>query len=473
MRVLFVEPPKDYWFVMGEYLPPPTACIQLAAYLESKHPEYEIDVVDCQAEKLDWGGLEKRIANLKPDVVAVSSLATCNTYTVVRALEVAKKAIPGVVTVTGGQHFTALAEPSLREYPIIDAIVRGEGEETLREFMEAVEAHRSFANLKGLTFRNGEEIVSNPPRPLIENLNDLPIPGYRFVEKNLDAYHFKMMAWGKRYMIIEGSRGCDHNCTFCSQCSFWGNRWRTKSGKRIADEIEYCRDEFLAEFLWLTDDNFTFNARSREFLEEMNSRRLGDSALWFVQARVDDIVKNREYIPSLRKSGNEWVLLGVESGDAETLTAYKKGIEPGQAGEAIRVLEANDIFAQATMIIGSRKDTHASIEGLRRYADAINQGIAIFMILTPFPGTGLYTEAEANGWIIDRNWSHYDMIQAVMPTETLNTKEVQEELFNCYRSFFGKWGRRIEGIFSDNKFKRGTYRYMVNQGLLRQLQSLI
>ena len=63
MRVLFVEPPKDYWFVMGEYLPPPTACIQLAAYLESKHPEYEIDVVDCQAERLDWGGLEKRIAS--------------------------------------------------------------------------------------------------------------------------------------------------------------------------------------------------------------------------------------------------------------------------------------------------------------------------------------------------------------------------------------------------------------------------
>ncbi len=127
LRALFVEPPKDYWFVMGEYLPPPTACIQLAAYLESKHPEYEIDVVDCQAERLDWNGLEKRITNLKPDVVAVSSLATCNTYTVVRTLEVAKKANPGVVTVTGGQHFTVLAEPSLREYPVIDAIVRGEG----------------------------------------------------------------------------------------------------------------------------------------------------------------------------------------------------------------------------------------------------------------------------------------------------------------------------------------------------------
>jgi len=473
LKILFIEPPKDYWFVMGEYLPPPTACIQLAAYLESKHPEYEIDVIDCQAERLDWGGLEKRITNLKPDVVAVSSLATCNTYTVVRALEVAKKAISGVVTITGGQHFTALAEPSLREYPVIDAIARGEGEDTLLEFVETVEAHGSFAKIKGLTFRHGENIVSNPPRPLIENLDDLPLPGYHFVEKNLDAYHFKMMAEGKRYMIIEGSRGCDHNCTFCSQCAFWGNKWRTKSGKRLADEMEYCRNEFGGEFIWLTDDNFTFNPRSREFIEEMNSRRLGDALLWFVQARVDDIVRNSGSIPALRKSGNQWVLLGVESGDPDTLASYRKGIEPSQAGKAIRVLEANDIFAQATMIIGGRNDTHVSIERMRRYIDSLNPGIAIFMILTPFPGTGLYTEAEANGWIKDRNWSHYDMIHAVMPTETLSTNEVQEELFNCYRSFFGKWGRRIEGIFSKNKFKRGTYRYMASQGLVRQLQDLI
>jgi hypothetical protein len=126
LRVVFVEPPKEYWFVMGEYLPPPTACLQLAAYLESKHPEHEITVVDCQAENLDWSGLERRIASLKPNVVAVSSLSTCNTYTVARAMETAKRAVPDTLTITGGQHFTALAEPSLREYPEIDAIARGQ-----------------------------------------------------------------------------------------------------------------------------------------------------------------------------------------------------------------------------------------------------------------------------------------------------------------------------------------------------------
>jgi len=472
LRVVFVEPPKEYWFIMGEYLPPPTACLQLAAYLESKHPEHEITVVDCQAENLDWSRLERRIADLKPDVVAVSSLSTCNAYTVARAMETAKRAAPDALTITGGQHFTALAEPSLREYPEIDAIARGEGEETLVEFVEAAASGRDFSDVRGLTFRHGEEVVSSPPRPLIQDLDSLPMPGYHFVEDHLDKYSFNKMAGGKRYAIIEGSRGCEHACTFCSQCAFWGHRWRTKSGRRIADEMEHCRDEYGAEFLWLTDDNFTFNPRSRELVDELNRRRLGDDVLWFVQARVDDVAGNPEAIPPLRRSGNQWVLLGVESGDPGALASWRKGTDPGQAGRAVRVLEDNDIFSQATMIIGGRKDTSDSIEGLRRYIDSLSPGLAIFMILTPFPGTRLYDEAAGNGWIRDGNWAHYDMIHAVMPTETLSVGEVQQELYQCYRSFYGKWGRRMEGFFSGNRFKRSTYRYMVSQNIVRQLRDL-
>jgi anaerobic magnesium-protoporphyrin IX monomethyl ester cyclase len=473
MRVVFVEPPKDFWFVMGEYLPPPTASIQLAAYLESRRPKDEITVIDCQAERLDWDDMEKRIEAENPHIVAVSSLATCNTYLVARALEAAKKVAPDALTITGGQHFTALAEPSLNEYPILDAVARGEGEETLVEVVKALEAGRGLAHVKGLTFRHGNEIVSTPPRPLIQDLDALPMPGYHFVEDHLDQYHFKMMAGDMRYAIIEGSRGCEHNCIFCTQCNFWGNRWRAKSGKRMAEEMEYCRDNFGAEFLWLTDDNFAFGPRADELFRELNAKRLGDELLWFVQARVDDVVNNSESIGEMRKAGNQWVLLGVESGDPETLSDWRKGIKPGQTHEAIRLLKENDIFAQATLIVGHRRDTHESIEGIRRFVEDVDPDLAIYMILTPFPGTPLYDEASRNGWIEDRNWAHYDMIHAIMPTETLTTEEVQEELYRCYRAFYGKLSRTMKGFFSTNLFKRKTYRYMASQSLLRQLRGLI
>ena len=473
MRVIFVEPPKEFWFVMGEYLPPPTAVIQLAAYLEDRRPGDEIIVIDCQAEGLDWMGLERRLEAEEPDVVAVSSLATCNAYTVVRALETAKRVTPDALTITGGQHFTALAEPSLEQYPVIDAIVRGEGEQTMVEVVEAMETGHNFADVKGLTFRHGDKVISTPPRPLIEDLDSLPMPGYHLIEDHLNRYHFKMMAGDKRYAIIEGSRGCSHSCTFCSQHAFWGGRWRAKSARRIAEEMEYCHDRFGAEFIWLTDDNFVFGPRADRLFDELVNRGLGDEVLWFVQARVDDVVRSEKSLPMLKRSGNEWVLLGVESGSPEILAGYRKGIDPSQAHEAVRLLKENGIFAQATLIVGHRRDTHESIEGLRSFVDYINPDLAIFMILTPFPGTELYDEAVLNGWIEDWNWANYDMIHAVMPTETLSREEVQQELYDCYRDFYGSFSRRLRGIFSYNRFKRRTYRYLASQNLLRQLRGLI
>jgi len=151
MRVLFVEPPKDFWFIMGEYLPPPLGILQLAAYLESKNKNVEIEVLDCQAKRLDWKELEKYIESFQPDVVAPNALATCNAYTVVRTLELAKKVNPNILTVAGGQHFTATAQESLETYPEIDVIVRGEGERTFVELVRALGEKSSFSRINGIS----------------------------------------------------------------------------------------------------------------------------------------------------------------------------------------------------------------------------------------------------------------------------------------------------------------------------------
>ncbi|MGB9135442.1 MAG: cobalamin-binding protein, partial [Candidatus Bathyarchaeia archaeon] len=84
-----------------------------------------------------------------------------------------------------------------------------------------------------------------------------------------------------------------------------------------------------------------------------------------------------------------------------------------------------------------------------------------------------YETAKHSGWIEDANWANYDMTHAVMPTETLSTQELQEELYNCYRSFYGSMSRRFRGLFSPNKLKRKTYRYLASQGLLKALRDLV
>jgi len=473
MRVLFIEPPKDIWFVMGEYLPPPFGIIQLAAYLEKEVKDAEIEVLDCNAQQTDWKGMENKIESFNPDIVASSALATCNTYLVARTLETAKKVNPDILTVAGGQHFTATAQESLEAYPEIDVIVRGEGEQTFTELVKNSAKKSSFPQITGISFRHNGKILHNPPRPLIKNLDDLPYPGYHFVKHIVHKYHFAAMAGRVApYTLVESSRGCPHSCTFCSQWKHWQGTWRIKSSKRIADEIEFCYQNYDSRFIWLTDDNFGFGKRASDLADEIKKREIKEDLMWFTQARCDDVVKHKDVLPKMRKAGLRWVLLGVENPKQSTLETFRKKITPEDAEEAVRLLKENDIFAQAMFIIGERKDTAESIAELREFANELDPDFAIFAILTPFPGTELFEEAERNGWIEDFNWSHYDMVHAIMPTETLSRKEVQEELYKCYRSFYGSFARRVQGLFSGNEMKRRVYWYMAFRGIVRQFRKL-
>jgi anaerobic magnesium-protoporphyrin IX monomethyl ester cyclase len=473
IKIMFVEPPKEFWFVMGEYLPPPLGILNLAAYLREHDDTIEIEVVDCNAERMTWRGLSQRIASSQPDLVAPSALATCNTFVVIRTIGMAKDVDPNITTVVGGQHFTALARETLETYPELDIIVRGEGEQTLLEVVQCLKGNLPLSDVKGITFRHNERIIANPDRPFFDGLEDLPFPAYDLVEDYMKDYHFTMMA-GRHtpFALVEASRGCPHNCNFCSQCVFWGGRWRSKSPKRIADEFEYCYDKFGTRFFWLTDDNFGLGKRTDELCDEIISKGFTDEIMWFMQARCDDVVNHQDVIPKLRKAGLTWILAGVESHSPETLASFNKRIDPSVSKEAIHLLKLNDIFAQATLIIGERSDSHETLQGLRAYVNDLDPDIAITMILTPFPGTALYEKADSEGWIEDKNWAHYDMAHAIMPTEHLSCEEVQEELYMCYRSFYGSMKRRIAGVFSSNKFKRRTYRYMMRQGVIGILRSM-
>jgi anaerobic magnesium-protoporphyrin IX monomethyl ester cyclase len=471
VKILFVEPPKHFWFVMGEYLPPPLGILELAGYLESKIPDVEIEVLDCQARLLDWGGLERYIESFHPDIVASSSLATCNAYTTVRTVATAKKVNPSIVTIVGGQHFTATADESLRMYPEIDVIVRGEGELTMVDLVDAVKNSRPFSGINGVSFQRNGRIFHNPDRPMIADLDQLPMPAYHFVQDHIRKYHFTMMAGPKAiYAFVEGSRGCPHRCTFCSQWKHWQGTWRSKSPKRIADEFELCSREFGAEFLWLTDDNFSLGPSARQLCDEILRRGIAEDIMWFVQARCDDMVRHKDLLPKMRSAGNMWILTGAESGSEQTLRSVRKGIDPDQTGDAVRLMKKSGIFAQTTFIIGHRNDTHETLADLREFVNGVDPDLAIFMILTPFPGTDVYEDAKKNGWIEETNWANYNMVHPIMPTETLSREELQEELLRCYTDFYGSWARRLSGFFSSNKLKRKTYRYLASQSLLKQLK---
>ena len=471
--VLFIEPPRNFWFVMGEYLPPPSSMLILAAYVERELPDIDIDIVDCQADRLDWKGLERYIESADPSMVLTSGFTT-NAYTCAKTCEIAKTVNPDIVTIVGGIHFSFTPEESLQEYPEIDYIVRGEGEQTVVNLINTLQKKGRIQDVKGISFRKNTTIVHTPSRPLLENLDTLPYPAYHLVEKNLKRYHFTMMAGrNTRYMILEGARGCEHRCSFCTQWNHWGGQWRTKSAKRIADEIEFLHEHYGGVFLWLADDNMRFSARGKPLYEELRKKECREDIMLFFQARTDDIANHPTLVSNFREVGTYWILCGVETDSEETLQEYKKGIKTADAYKAMKTLRENDIFSQAMFVIGSRNDTHESIERLREFSIDLAPEIAIYTALTPFPGTMYYQMAKKNGWIEDTNFTNYDMAHAIMPTETLTRKEVQEELWRCYRTFYGSLRKNISGVFSQNKLKRTLYRHMAGQFVLEKFRRLI
>jgi anaerobic magnesium-protoporphyrin IX monomethyl ester cyclase len=249
--------------------------------------------------------------------------------------------------------------------------------------------------------------------------------------------------------------------------------WRGKAPRRIAEEMEYCYNRYGSRFIWLTDDNPGSGKRLGEIAEEVLKRRLGEDLMWFTQARCDDIVDGERYLDKLRRSGLRWVLLGVESPEQSTLNGFRKDMKAEDAKRAVELLKENDIAAHTMFIIGHRKDTGASISRLREFVNELDPDLAIFTVLTPFPGSEIYESALRNGWIEDYNWSHYDMVHAIMPTETLSRTQVQEELYMCYRSFYGSWRRRLLGLMAQNELRRRIYRYMWRRGIIEEFKALI
>ncbi|MFX0123511.1 MAG: B12-binding domain-containing radical SAM protein [Candidatus Hodarchaeota archaeon] len=476
-----MEPPKQFWFVMGEYLPPPYSLLILAALVEKELPEIEVKITDCQAEKLDWEKLEERIRREKPDIVGSGSHATCNVYKTVRTLDLAKRVNPEVITITGGSHFTMFDEATLLQYPSIDIVLRYEAEKALVDLLKHFQTNGSstdeLRNIQGIAFRQNGEFRRTPDYPPLssEELENLPYPAYHLLP-DMNQYHFAMMS-DVPYILLEGSRGCTHNCTFCSQTTFYRQHWSTKSVSRIVDEMEWMYNTFNSRFFWFTDDNFCGGRPKiiEELCQELLSRGLnGDEIEWFAQMRVDSILKVGDGLAKMNRAGNYWQLVGGESPFTEVLDNFQKGIRGTQTVDAIQLLRKNNILAQLMIMIGHENETRESIRQAMEWAtDVVKPDFIITMLLTPYPGTPMYEDLHAKGRIIDENWTNYDMIHAVCDMKYLTAVELQEELYKAYRHVYDSWSRRFSGMFAKNKYKRRIFWYYFKAGVIGQLKRLI
>lgn len=307
MKITLVNPP----YPLHVHSHPPFIPLGLA-YLGAvaERAGHEVNIIDCQAEKLLYDGFRQRISQLKSDVIGVT--ATTLLYkSAMQLIDIAKDVQPQAVTLLGGSHGTFWDENALKEFPSLDVVVRREGEVTFIELLSKLQIGSSLADVLGVTFRSKDgTIIRNEDRPFMEDLDSLPFPAHDL----LPLESLKRM--GKILFPLITSRGCVYWCDFCSTVRMFGRGYRFRSPKNVVDEMQLVHDKYGVDQVTFYDDAFSVNRdRVLKICEELHARNL--DMTWDCGTRVDMV--DREMLKTMHEAGCIAVWMGVESGSEAIL----------------------------------------------------------------------------------------------------------------------------------------------------------
>ena len=475
-KILLIRPPRYLWPFINEsdnfLLPLGLPC--LAAAIRSKLPYIEIKIVDCPPLKIGWKTLSKILSDEKPDMVGAGEEALyC--HEAVKLFKLAKDINPAVITVAGGHFFSWMVEQSLSDFPI-DFIVRFEGEETIVELIQAINEKKDVSLVKGIAYRNNGQIIKTPVRPLIKDLDRLPLPAYDLMP--MGKYSPFGYLW-PRSVTLEHSRGCVDRCNFCSLWTFWGRHlktdiekgelevspvYRTKSVSRTLGELDIVYKKYNRKYIIWADTTFNVDPKwTNDFCEGLLSRNYKDLH-WWAFLRADYLLRDEKagILSKMVRAGLTHPLIGVERGCTEDLQKLRKSVYTRDLVKEIFLIFKNkypQVFRQGTFVTCLPYDTRESMLNLVKYAVEIDIDYPAFHPVAPVPGTYLYQEALKNNLLAESDFKKYDWATPLMRSnsglsiETL--ARLNMELNKRYILYRPHW--LFRGLFSPHKHKRGLY----------------
>jgi radical SAM superfamily enzyme YgiQ (UPF0313 family) len=338
----------------------------------------------------------------------------------------------GKKVVIGGSHVTFIPDEALGH---ADYCVLGEGERALAELARRLEARESLAGVPGLAYHEGGRPVMQGRAPFVKDLDGLPAPDLSLI-KGYEKLRIKP---------VQTSRGCPHNCTFCSVTGMFGRAYRVRSVERVLDDLEPYRDGWV----FFYDDHFCANKRrTKELLAGMMDRRM--NIRFTAQVRAE-IAKDLELVRMMKRAGCYAVFVGFESACQETLDAYNKGQTVAELAESVRVLKANGIKIHGMFVFGSDRDGPRTIKTTTRWALRSPIDTVQFMILTPLPGSQFYVEVDEAKRILTKNWSLYDGAHVVFKPWRMSPYELQRAMTRGMERFYDL-ARCVRSVWDRNWF---------------------
>ncbi len=394
----------------------PFSLICLAASVEDL---VEVKILDATAKNVDM--VMQEVNDFAPQWVGISVIYTFFIPGAIKIARAIKSQYGDSVKVIAGGHGVTFVPDEILRTGVIDAVVRGEGEVTFREMV----TRGTFIGVHGTSHWFNGEIQHNPPRPLLENLDELPLPAYHLVDmSSVDFFQ------------IETSRGCPYRCTFCDTSRFYGHTWRAKSPERVLQEFKLLAQYGQPGMTLLTDDNINTDMRRVDRICELLLKE-GLNFPLQIQMRSDDISRNPDTIARLAQIGTKILIIGLESGSQETLNAIRKGVQLEHVVRASELCRRNGIHLLASYMIGLPHETAESAECTTRFAMETADSVAI-NLFTPYPGTAMYDQCKRDGLLLTEDWGQYDQHHPIVKTAKWPAVDFEKIRNDMCRLFYNR-----------------------------------
>jgi len=437
MKFSFINPspdekikPPEKWKTISYSATPPIGLLYLGTV--SRNEGLEVSMLDQAVKGFSVEQAVKWVRKEDPDLLGFSTVTGSGQTAAEIAMQV-KKENPSIMIIFGGYHATFNAERLLKKYSCIDVAVRGEGECTVMELAKCVEKGQDLENVRGVTFRRKDKIISTPDRPLIEKLDSLPFP----VRELLGVeYHFTVAGANiatRKFTSIISSRGCAYRCRFCACRRMARGIWRTRSVENIMEELRLLVSEGYRQFMF-ADDSFTVNPkRVAEFCQMIRKERMDIE--WIFEGRVDRC--SYDMLRETVKAGCRIILFGIESANQKVLDYYNKQITPEQSRHAVETARKAGVdVVCGSFIVGAPNETKTEVENTLKFAQQLALDIPQFNILTAFPGTDIWQELKVKGILNeDQYWETGAVVSQISPA-TLPYEEIDRIVQDYFRSFF-------------------------------------
>ena len=330
--------------------------------------------------------------------------------TALAVIEAVRKSLPQVRTVYGGVYPSYADKTTLQECPAVDAIVRGEGEQTLLELIAAWESGCPLTDISGVTWRDGETIVVNPPRPPIQDLDT-----YRPAFELVDWPRYKLFGFGPA-AGLQFSRGCPLTCSYCGQWLFW-KKWRHRSPEKLLGQIKELIDKYSVKFIWFADENFSADRETtRRVLELIRDAHLDISLNLNMTAA--DVVRDADLLPLYKAAGVDYIVMGIESLEDSVIAGVRKNNPFAISKEAVRLLREHHIISLTNIIYGLEQESPATLWAKFRKLLEFDSDILNACYITPhfWTADGRATRPET---IIQTDMSKWTYRNQIIATPSL------------------------------------------------------